>query len=76
MTSVELGIFWSKVNLAEHFDPKDFKRASFPNLKPTSRSISLRVPEFLINRVKEKANELNVPYQSLMKKYIAEGLFD
>ena len=36
--------FWSRVDLSEHFEPKDFKPVSFPNLKPTSTSISLRIP--------------------------------
>jgi len=66
--------FWSKVNLADYLEQSDFEKASFPNLKPSSRSISLRLPEFLLNRAKERANELNVPYQSLIKGYIARGL--
>ena len=66
--------FWAKIDLSEYFDANDFERASFANLKPTSRPISLRLPEYLIVRVKEHANELNVPYQSLMKKYIAQGV--
>lgn len=66
--------FWATINLSEYFNADDFERASFSNLKPTSRSISLRLPEYLIVRVKEHANELNVPYQSLMKRYIAQGV--
>lgn len=66
--------FWGKIDLSEYFDADDFERSSFPNLKPTSRSISLRLPEYLIVRVKEHANELNVPYQALMKRYIAQGV--
>lgn len=66
--------FWSKVDLSKHFDPKDFRPVSFPNLKPTSRSISIRIPEHLYVRLKEEANELDVPYQTLMKQYIAKGL--
>lgn len=66
--------YWSKVDLSRFFDANDFERASFPQLKPTSRSISLRLPEHLFIRVKEHANELNVPYQALMKKYIAQGV--
>lgn len=65
--------FWARINLADYFQPSDFVRASFPNLKPTSRPISLRIPEYLLIRIKEKANEMHVPYQSLMKRYIAEG---
>jgi len=66
--------FWSKINLADYFEVGDFKPVAFPNLKPSSRSISLRIPEFMLIRIKEQANELNVPYQSLMKKYIAQGI--
>lgn len=66
--------FWSNLDLSKYFEPKDFKRVSFPNLKPTTRSVSIRMPEFLIYRVKEQANELNVPYQSLIKQYIAKGV--
>lgn len=66
--------FWSNVDLSKHFEPKDFKLVAFPNLKPTSRSISIRIPEHLYARLKEEANELDVPYQTLMKQYIAKGL--
>lgn len=66
--------FWSRVNLAEYFKAEDFESVSFPNLKPSSRSIALRIPEYLIVRLKERANELDVPYQSLIKEYIARGV--
>lgn len=67
--------FWSNLDLSEYLEPSDFKRVSFPNLKPTTRSISIRIPEYLLNRVKEKANEINIPYQSLIKDYIKKGVF-
>ena len=67
--------FWSKINLADYFKASDFELALFPNLKPSSRSISLRLPDYLLALIKEQANELNVPYQSLIKKYIAQGTF-
>jgi predicted DNA binding CopG/RHH family protein len=66
--------FWTNLDVAEYFEPSDFHRVSFPNLKPTTRAISIRLPEFLINQVKEKANELSVPYQTLIKQYIRNGL--
>lgn len=66
--------FWSKFDLADNFLPADFERVSLPNLKPSSRPISLRLPSYLIARIKEQANEMDVPYQSLIKKYIAEGI--
>lgn len=66
--------FWHKLDLSKYYDPSDFERVSFPNLKPTTRPISIRIPEYLLNRVKEKANETNVPYQSLIKEYIKRGV--
>ena len=66
--------FWANADLTDYFTPKDFHHVTFPNLKPTSRSISLRIPEHLFARVKERANELNVPYQSLMKQFISKGV--
>ncbi len=66
--------FWATMDLADYFESKNFQAASFPNLKPTSRAISLRLPEPMILRLKERANERHVPYQSLIKQYIAEGL--
>ena len=66
--------FWSKVDLSQYFEANDFKSVAFPNLKPTSRSISLRIPEYLFVRVKQQANELNIPYQTLLKQYIAKGI--
>ena len=67
--------FWWNLDLSEYFEPEDFEPVSFPNLKPTTRSISIRIPEYLLNRVKEKANEINIPYQSLIKQYIKKGVF-
>ncbi|OGM20797.1 hypothetical protein A2714_05145 [Candidatus Woesebacteria bacterium RIFCSPHIGHO2_01_FULL_38_9] len=67
--------FWSKLDLSEYFEPSDFVPVSFPNLKPTTRPISLRLPEYIIDRAKEKANAINIPYQSLLKRYIEKGLF-
>ncbi len=66
--------FWSKLDLSEYFEKDDFRSVSFPDLKPTSRPISLRLPEYLLVRLKERANELNIPYQSLIKQYIAKSV--
>lgn len=67
--------FWNKLDLSKYYNPSDLEEVSFPNLTPTTRSISIRMPEYLLNRVKEKANELNIPYQSLIKQYIQKGIF-
>lgn len=66
--------FWSKIDLADYFDSKDLQAVSFPNLKPSSRSISIRLSEPMLLRLKERANERHVPYQALIKQYIAEGI--
>jgi predicted DNA binding CopG/RHH family protein len=66
--------FWAHIDLADYFETKDFQSVSFPNLKPTSRAISIRLPEPMLMRLKEQANELHVPYQALIKQYIAQGL--
>lgn len=67
--------FWSKIDLSEYFEKSDFEPVSFPNLKPTSHPISIRIPDYLLNHVKEKANAINIPYQSLIKTYIEQGVF-
>jgi len=66
--------FWADVDLSEYLEPSDFEKVSFPNLKPTSRAISIRIPDYVLIRLKEQANELDVPYQSLIKRYVAEGM--
>ena len=66
--------FWSNLDLSEYFEPSDFTKVSFPNLKPTTKPISIRLPEYMINHVKEIANRSDVPYQSLIKQFIAEGV--
>ena len=68
--------FWSKIDLSEYLDSSDLQSVSFPNLKPTSRSISIRLPQAMLMRLKEKANELQIPYQALIKQYIAGGISD
>jgi predicted DNA binding CopG/RHH family protein len=66
--------FWSRIDLSDYFEASDFEKVSLPNLKPTSRSISIRIPEYILNRIKEKANEINVPYQSLIKGYLKKAI--
>ena len=66
--------YFLKLDLTEHFEPADFQKVLFPNLKPTTRPISIRLPDMLLNRVKERAIMLSVPYQSLIKQYIEQGV--
>jgi predicted DNA binding CopG/RHH family protein len=66
--------FWSNVDLSKYYKSSDFERVGFPNLKPTSTPISIRIPVYILNRIKERANSMNVPYQSLIKEYIRKGV--
>lgn len=67
--------FWASLNLVEYFEPSDFKRGvMFPNLKLTTRPITLRLPVGMIDRVKIQAHKMDIPYQSLIKKIIYDGL--
>ncbi len=66
--------FWDTHDSTDYFDWSKAQNVIFPNLKPTSRSISIRIPEYLINQVKIEANKLDIPYQALMKQYIAKGV--
>lgn len=65
--------FWADADLSDHFEPDDFDKASFPNLKPTSRSISIRFPEYVLDAVKERANKMGVPYQTLIKEAVIDA---
>ena len=66
--------FWNTHDSTEYLDWSKARNVIFPNLKPTSRSISIRLPEYIISQVKVEANKLDVPYQALMKQYIAKGV--
>ena len=66
--------FWSKMNLSDYFESSDFQPVYFPDLKPTSQPISLRLPKYLLNRLREKANFLSVPYQTLIKTVLSDFL--
>lgn len=66
--------FWSKISLADYAEPKDFKRVIFPNLKPTTQPISIRLTTSMIAGLKQRANSINVPYQSLIKQYLSDAL--
>ena len=67
--------FWSKLDLSEYYEPSDMVSVSFPNLKPTTRPISIRLSNILLNRIKEKANKLTIPYQALIKQWLSTAAF-
>lgn len=64
--------FWETHDSADHVDWRKAERARFPNLKPTTTAISLRVPVSLLERIKIAANKRDMPYQSLIKAWLAE----
>lgn len=66
--------FWEKNDSTEYVDWSKAQRASFPNLKPSTQSISLRLPVRLLERIKIEANSRDVPYQSLIKIWLDEKL--
>lgn len=64
--------FWATADSTEYVDWSKAHRATFPNLKPSSTTISIRLPETLLTELRSLANERDVPYQSLLKVYLAE----
>ena len=68
--------FWDTHSSVDYFDWDNAKNVTFPNLKPSSQSISIRIPLSILNKVKIEANKIDVPYQSLMKQYIAKAVED
>lgn len=64
--------FWSTHDSADYLDYSKTKRALLPNLKPSTRTISIRLPESLIEHLKVLANKRDVPYQSLLKMFLIE----
>ncbi len=65
---------WANQDSAELVDWSQARRVAFPNLKPTVKTISLRLPESLLDRLKQLANQRDVPYQSLLKIFLAERI--
>ena len=68
--------FWSKNDVTDYFDVKSGKKMNFPNLKPSTQTISIRLPEDLLEEIKVLANKRDVPYQSLIKILLRESLDD
>jgi len=68
--------FWETHDSSSHIDWRKAERARLPNLKPSTTSISLRLPVALLDRIKVAANKRDVPYQSLIKTWLAEKTTD
>ncbi len=66
--------FWAKADSTEYVNWDDAKRVVLPNLKASQKTISLRLPAMMLAEIRRLANKRDVPYQSLMKVFIAERL--
>ena len=64
--------FWEKNDSTDYLDWSKAKPAAFPNLKPSTQTISLRLPQHLLDSIKSAANSRDVPYQSLIKVWLQE----
>ena len=73
-TEAEEQAFWATHDSTEYVDWSKAKRAVFPNLKPSTKTISLRLPQSMLEELKLLANKRDVPYQSLLKIFLSERI--
>ena len=66
--------FWATHDSTDYLNYGKTKKGIFPNLKPSTRTISIRLPEILIQHLKVLANRRDIPYQSLIKLFLAEKI--
>ena len=67
-------IFWESHESTAYLDWSQARQLSLPNLKPTTKTISLRLPKHLLDEIRSAANSRDVPYQSLIKVWLEEKL--
>lgn len=68
------GAFWADNDTADYLDWSKAEKVKFPNLKPTTKSISIRLPVSLLDNLKTIANKMDVPYQSLIKMFLDKSV--
>lgn len=66
--------FWAVAESSDYVDWRKARRVAFPDLRPSTRTISLRLPEALLADLRILANRQDVPYQSLLKIFLAERI--
>jgi len=66
--------FWGRHDSTDYIDWDKAKKAVLPNLKPSVKTISIRLPEMMLQELKLLANKRDVPYQSLLKMFLAERI--
>lgn len=64
--------FWASHDLVDYFDVSQPLKVSLANLRPSTKTITIRLPEFLLNTLKTLAHKKDIPYQSLLKVFLAE----
>jgi len=75
-TEAEERVFWEKHDSTDYVDWSKARQAVMPNLKPSTTTISLRLPDALLDRIKVEANKRDMPYQSLIKVWLAQDVED
>ena len=73
-TEAEERAFWESNDSGDYVDWTQAKRVAMPNLKPSTKTISLRLPEMLLDSIKIEANKRDMPYQSLIKAWLADDI--
>jgi len=73
-TEAEEREFWEENDSAEYMDWGKAEKVTMPNLKPSTKTISLRLPESLLESIKVEANKRDMPYQSLIKAWLADDV--
>lgn len=73
-TEAEERAFWEKHDSSDYVDWKQARSVAMPNLKPSTKTISLRLPEGLLDSIKIEANKRDMPYQSLIKSWLADDV--
>lgn len=66
--------FWARTDSTDYVNWDDARRVVLPNLKPSQKTISLRLPAMMLAELKLLANKRDVPYQSLLKIFLAERI--
>jgi len=66
--------FWQRVDSTKYVDYSTARRVAFPSLKLSSQPITIRLPQSWIERLKVRAHRMDIPYQTLIKKYIFDNL--
>ena len=71
-SEVQEAAFWASHDSTEYIDYSKSRRMVFPKLKPSTKTISLRLPKSLLDQLKTLANKRDVPYQTLLKLFVLE----